>query len=82
MVQLEYLTGNFAYGGKEWGIPGRFMEPYMGKVYNGIKTSKGHLVSTEVISVAAEMFTSAGGMRKLYDHHPDLFTYIVGLSQV
>lgn len=51
----------------------RFITPYMGKVYNS--------GSTEVLSIGIEKFSDMDSMLSLYKKHPDLFEFIVGMSQ-
>lgn len=69
--RLNKLT-NTPYDDEEIGLMGKYMSPYMGKVYQGR--------STEIISIALESFSSASSMGKLYDNHPDLFNTVVGLA--
>lgn len=75
VYKLKDMLKDDKYGDNEVAMVGRYMSPYMGKVYTGSS-------STEVISMAVEMFSHPEKMAVLYDNHPDLFTYIAGLSQL
>lgn len=60
--------------GGEVGLRGKYIDPYMGKVYG-----RGN-PSTEIINVSIESFSNPESMSRLYRAHPELFKIIVGLS--
>jgi hypothetical protein len=59
-------------GDEEVGYKGNYLHPYMGKVYNGQK-------STEIISVAMELMATPRGMKRLHEQDPELFSFILGI---
>lgn len=67
------INSNMRYNYSEEVVVDRFMDLYMGKVYQGRD-------ATEVISMGAENFSNPKSMSKLYMNHPDLFETIVGLA--
>lgn len=72
--RLSDLDPARGFDNREVAVAGKFMSPYMGKVY-----PQG---STEVLSMAIQQFYSPNTMLPLYANHPDLFNLVVGLSQV
>lgn len=73
--KLSKLTGEKGYGDDEVAVPDKFIDPYVGKVYN---TPFGEL-STEVISMGIERFSSPEQMRRFREKDPDHFHFILGV---
>lgn len=69
--RLNELAPGSNYNDDEMAYPGRFIDPYMGKVYDD--------GGTEVISMGLEGFRSTETMRKLYRDDPELFTFMLGV---
>lgn len=79
MLPTFKLNSIVPFGGfdnDEVAFLGRYMNPYMGKVYPGFL---GNYV-TEVTSMALQSFATTKGMADLYRSHPDLFEMAVGLA--
>lgn len=72
LFKLKDMRPHLNHKDSELAYAGRYISPYMGRVYRG--------KVTEVISVALEHFSETAGMYRLYKEHPDLFTTIVGLA--
>lgn len=72
IYKLNKIT-DINYDNDEETFLGRYVNPYMGRIY-----ARGQ--STEVISMTLEGFSSAGSMVKLYRNHSDLFEMAVGLA--
>jgi hypothetical protein len=71
--KLSELTGMRGYGDDEVAMPGDFYHPYLGKVYfDG---------STEVVAMGMEHFTDPAAMLKLYGRQPDLFDFVLGITE-
>jgi hypothetical protein len=66
---------NGLYKPNEVAYADTFLDPYMGKVYDGKNQD-----STEVWTMALQHFANPGDMVKLFHHHPDLFEVGVGLA--
>jgi len=60
-----------SYNEDEKALPGRYIHPYVGKIYK-----EGH---TEVISVGVEHFASPRLMRELYQKDKEHFHYALGV---
>lgn len=71
---LRDMTNNGNYGENEVALAGRYMDPYMGKVYTRLSNT------TEVLSMALQSFSTPKDMVNLYKNHPDLFEMAVGLA--
>lgn len=68
---LSELTGNPRYKEKEKAFPGKFIDPYVGKIYGDGET--------EVISMGIERFSSPGNMRRLRQQDEEHFNLALGL---
>lgn len=68
---LNDITGSIAYSQIETAMPGKYIDPYVGKIYPG--------GNTEVVSMGIENFHSDSGMIALWKVDPDHFKFIVGL---
>lgn len=69
--KLSKLTGNKQYGDDELAYPGRYVDPYVGKVYqNG---------DTEVISVGVQLFFDPAKLKRFRDKSPSHFHLVLGM---
>lgn len=69
--KLSELVKDRAYEPHEMALPGKYINPYVGKVY-----SDGY---TEVLSVGVEHFASPSGLLRLYNEDEDHFHLILGI---
>ncbi|MBW4633561.1 MAG: DUF1073 domain-containing protein [Iphinoe sp. HA4291-MV1] len=72
--QLRIITGNKNYEANEFALPGKFINPYVGKIY-GNKFNG----TTEVVAMGGEHFHSHIAMKRLYQKDPEHFNFIVGI---
>jgi hypothetical protein len=71
--QLSKLTGDSRYAPTEYAYPGKFLNPYVGKLYlSG---------ATEVVSVGLEHFSSPLNLAKLYKADPVHFKVIAEILE-
>lgn len=70
---LRKLTGNNRYDRSEKAYPDHFIDPYVGKVYEG--------GATEVLSMGLETFSSPERMIQLAAKDPDHFALVLGLTR-
>ena len=56
-------------------MPDKFVDPYVGKVYDGYFGEK----ATEVVSMGIERFHSPESMKEFRDKDPDHFHFILGV---
>ena len=68
--KLSKLTGNDNYGDDETAIPDKFIDPYVGKLYDDD--------STEVIAMGIEKFSSRVMALELLRKDPDHFFFVLG----
>jgi hypothetical protein len=71
--KLSEITGFSGYGDDEVAKPGDFFHPYLGKVYRD--------GSTEVVAMGIENFTDPAAMLRLYERQPDLFDFVLGVTE-
>lgn len=70
-VPLNDIIGRKQYEAYERAVPGKFFDPYVGKVYTD--------GATEVLSMGIEMFANIGSMRRLYNEDAEHFHLIMGI---
>lgn len=73
--KLSKLTGNKGYGDDEVAMPDKFVDPYVGKVYDSYFGEK----ATEVVSMGVERFHSPEAMKEFREKDPDHFHFILGV---
>ena len=64
----------------------KYMDPYMGKIYDADKFVKnfgieGAPEASEVLTMTVQQFADIENMQKLLSEHPDIFELIVGMSR-
>ena len=72
--KLSKLTG-LNYDDDEVAMPDKFVNPYVGKVYDGYFGEK----ATEVVSMGLERFHSPQAMKEFREKDPDHFHFILGV---
>jgi lambda family phage portal protein len=75
LVSLKELRGDKNYASHEVAVKDKFIKPYVGKVYPGIK-------DTEVLSMGLEYFSSPSRMKILYEKDRDHFNLMVGILEI
>ena len=68
--KLSKITGNNTYRDDEVGYPGRYLTPYVGKIYSS--------QATEVLSVGLEQMADFDTMSQLYIDDKEYFLFILG----
>ena len=71
VTSLRALPGGERYGLEEVALEDHFVDPYMGKVYEGVAIS-------EVVSSGLERLVDASRASDLYRRDPELFFYLLG----
>lgn len=72
--KLSKLTG-LNYDDDEVAMKDKFVDPYVGKVYDGYFGER----ATEVVSMGLERFNSPQAMKEFRDKDPDHFNFILGV---
>lgn len=73
--KLSDITGRKHFADSEVALPGKFIHPYVGKIYeeqNGIKPS-------EVVSMGVQDFSHPSSMKSLYTEDREHFNYALGV---
>lgn len=70
-VQLE------GYDKNEKAIPGKYIDPYVGKVYRDSRTSTD--VATEVTSMGIQYFSDAKSLKHFAENSPEHYYYMIGV---
>lgn len=73
--QLNKLTGKTTYTDDEIAYPDKFVDPYVGKTYEG---SIRQYEATEVFTVGVQHFTDAQNMKKFFEKDPEHFYLTLG----
>lgn len=69
---LNRIKKTSCYSPDEIAYPDKFVNPYVGKIYNDVE-------ATEVVSVGLEHFSSRDGMRDLFRNDREHFLFMVGI---
>ena len=69
--KLSKLTGDKRYGDDEVAYPGKYLDPYVGKIYQS--------GDTEVISVGVQFFFVPAKMKRFRDRNPSHFHLVLGM---
>jgi len=85
VYKLKDIT-NVPYDAHEKAFVDKYMDPYMGKIYDADKFVKnfgiqGSPEASEVLTMSVEQFANVENMQKLLSEHPDIFELIVGMSR-
>ena len=85
VYKLKDIT-NTNYDAREKAFVNKYMDPYMGKIYEADKFVKnfgiqGAPEASEVLTMTVQQFADIDNMQKLLAEHPDLFELIVGMSR-
>jgi len=85
VYKLKDIT-NVPYDAHEKAFVDKYMDPYMGKVYEPDTFVKrfgiqGSPEASEVLTMSVEQFANVDNMQKLLSEHPDIFELIVGMSR-
>ncbi len=70
--KLSELTGISAYRDSETALPGKYYNPYLGKVYDD--------TSTEVVAMGMEHLSTPERMLELYEKQPELLEFVLGVA--
>jgi hypothetical protein len=71
-MKLKDIDNSVSYRDDEMAFPGRFIDPYMGKIYGNADTP------TEIISMGVELFRSPREMAMFYKNDPEHFNFVLG----
>ena len=85
VYKLKDIT-NVPYDAHEKAFVNKYMDPYMGKIYDADKFVKnfgieGAPEASEVLTMTVQQFADIENMQKLLSEHPDIFELIVGMSR-
>ena len=85
VYKLKDIT-NVPYDAHEKAFVDKYMDPYMGKIYDADKFVKnfgiqGAPEASEVLTMTVQQFADIENMQKLLSEHPDIFELIVGMSR-
>jgi len=85
VYKLKDIT-NIPYDAREKAFVDKYLDPYMGKIYDADKFVKnfgiqGAPEASEVLTMTVQQFADVENMQKLLSEHPDIFELIVGMSR-
>ena len=85
VYKLKDIT-NVNYDAREEAFVDKYLDPYMGKIYDADKFVKnfgiqGSPEASEVLTMTVQQFADIDNMQKVLVEHPDLFELIVGMSR-
>ena len=85
VYKLKDIT-NVPYDAHEKAFVDKYMDPYMGKIYDADKFVKnfgieGAPEASEVLTMTVQQFADVENMPRVLADHPDLFELIVGMSR-